>query len=301
MPIASVRRTSSASETLPPPRANTPQTDTRPTKMPITPSPRLRHQRRPSAIITKRPAPTVSFPAGPVDVELPAVEEDQHTAAKALMGLCSKAWEKGRSPTLPPTPTSPVHWRLLKGDLPSPSWIGRRTRPPAVVPPPAGFHSSPRTLTYDVDLPFEAGATPSLPVPQQTGYRGLAASYFEGSVIERRNKVSSPPSQPVCDPWAPHYSARRNSTISFSSASSSVLLTPPAETVSFTEPFAPSTLEKLSLGPSFEDSYHPPCHPAYTTSAAQAYSHEYRYQQFVSAYKPQPLRRYQPDYPAQGR
>ncbi len=90
MPIASVRRSSNASDTLSP-RAETPVID--PVMVPSTPSPRVRHRRRPSAIITKRPAPTTAFPAGPVEIELPAVEEDQHTAAKTLMGLCSKAWE----------------------------------------------------------------------------------------------------------------------------------------------------------------------------------------------------------------
>lgn len=191
-----------------------------------------------------------------------------------------------------------MHWRLLERDLPSPSWIDRRTRRAPVVPPPAGFHSNPRTLTYDAGL-FEAGG---LPVPQQSGYRGLAASYFEGSISERRTKFSSPPLQLVYDAPTDRSYERRGSVASLASASSSVLLTPPAETMSFSEPFAPAALEKLSLGPSFEDTYHPACHPAYTTTAAQAYSHEYRYQQFVSAYKhqPQAAHRYQPSYPAPG-
>ncbi|BEI82629.1 hypothetical protein CcaverHIS002_0304970 [Cutaneotrichosporon cavernicola] len=301
MPIAAIRRSSSASDMLPLP----PKTPEEPLpRLPSTPSPRVRARRRPSAILTKRPAPTTTFPAGSVDVELPPAEQDQHTAAKALLGLCTQAWEeKVRSPILPPTPTSPVRWSLLDGKLPSPSWIERRTRRPPIIPPPAGFHSNPRALTYDTDLPFDAGVmpSPSLPVPRQSGYRGLAASYFESSNSDRRPKYSSPPIQLAYDAPLERHSARRNSAISFTSTASSVLLTPPAETMSFAEPFGPAVLEKLTHGPTFQDNYHPPCHPAYIGSAVQGYAYEYHYQQFVSAYKPKPqYHRYQPEYPAQG-
>ncbi|GMK56521.1 hypothetical protein CspeluHIS016_0303610 [Cutaneotrichosporon spelunceum] len=306
MPIAAFRRSSNASETQAP-RPKTPEDHL--AGVPSASSPRLCVRHRPSAILTKRPAPTTAFPAGPVDVELPTVEEDQHTAAKALVGLCTQAWEvrmgltkqgKVRSPVLPPTPTSPVHWSLLDGNLPSPSWIDRRTRRPPVVPPPAGYYSHPRALTYGADLPFDAGAVPSLPVPKQSGYRGLAASYFESGISEHRTKLPSPPLQLAYDPTAECHSVRRNSAISFTSVASSVLLTPPAETMSFADSFGSAHLEKINLGPSFEDIYHAPCHPAYIASAGQGYSHEYHYQQFVSAYKPNSQHhRYQPNYPGQ--
>lgn len=240
--------------------------------------------------------------------------------------------------------------------MPSPSWIDRRSRRPPVVPPPAGFHLPgpvmARTLSYD--LPFEtlSTTTPSLPIPQRSGFRGFPASYFDGGSLsdssrgsgykdsrlsndQYHSQSSSPPTAYAPGPSSfpgravrngrtshrpTALPSRRDSAVSFSSVASSVLLTPPAETIAFAEPFAISSAPvtafgKLSLGPSLENDYsrefdqqqyHPSCHPSYHQSRAQAYQAEYQHFQQQQQHlqqaqfgeesklrQPQPSRRYQ--------
>lgn len=123
MPIASVRRLSTAADSVHRLQPASPVTHAAmppasPTSSPVLHAKRLeaaprpprvrttpRH--RPSSIMTKRLAPTTKFPAGPIDLDLdsnhvnlaPAIaaphgeEDHERTAASALMGLCSKAWE----------------------------------------------------------------------------------------------------------------------------------------------------------------------------------------------------------------
>lgn len=207
--------------------------------------------------------------------------------------------EKSSSPdtVAPASPRQTVRWRLMDGELPSsPSWMDGRARPLA-LPPPGGFHPTYPT-SQDAAVPpriLAYAPTPSLPIFRQSARAQAPSdeSYLEGFSLNPRTKSRRTSAPPSADkPRRQHRPTplpRRLSTVStlsFSSTistSGSVILTPPAETISFAEPFSPGTaaFAKLSLAPPLELEPARPEYGQYSSTrqeyAQSHYSQQYQY------------------------